>query len=125
VKEKLDCLRNNKFLEVKSWGGFSVMPGYNGFIITNDKMIYYYHSYHHIPSYLKDEIPLEFISEGEKINDDIYIKLLDYIKRNISGKKFNIISIFDAGYSVSGCDFNISNHYDIYNDLKKIVGGKL
>lgn len=123
MKEKLDVLRKNRFLEVNSWAGLSNMPGTNGFIITSDKMIYYYHRYHHIPSYLKDEISLEFISDGKRISDEVYMKLVHYIKRKIIGKNFKDISIYDAGCSVIGDGFSVTNNYKIYNDLKEIIGG--
>lgn len=123
MREKLNLLRKSRFLEVNSWAGLSNMPGTNGFIITSNKLIYYYHSYRRIPDYLKDEVPLEFISNGERISDDVYMKLVRYINQKIVGKSFKDISIFDAGCSVSGKGFNVTNHYKVYNDLRKIIGG--
>ena len=128
MQEKLEKLRLNKFLEIRSWAGLSPMPGTTGIIITNDKKIYYYHKYHRIPENLKDKIKLEDISEGRIIDEDIYLKLVNYLEENIIGKEFEEISIRDAGVSISGNinnnRFNINNHFDIYNDLKRIIYSK-
>ena len=125
MKEKLDILRKDRFLELSSWGGLSDMPGTTGLIITNDKKIYHYQKYHHVPSYLKDKVKLEDISNGTPIGDEVYNKLSNYINKNIIGKNFDIIGIFDAGCDVIGDGFNISNHFEVCNDLMKIIGGKL
>ena len=125
MKEKLDILRKKRFIELKSWAGLSNMPGTQGLIITNDKKIYYYQNYHHVPKELEDKVKLEDISTGTMISDDIYNKLSNYINKNIIGKSFENLHIFDAGCNIIGNGFNISNHFEIYNDLKKIIGGDI
>ena len=110
-------------MELSSWTELSDMPGTSGVIITNDKMIYYYHSYHHIPSDLRDKIKLEDISSGKRISDDVYMKLERFINRKIIGKNFKNLFIFDCGCSVIGDGFDISNNYKIYNKLSNIIGG--
>lgn len=125
MEEKLDILRKDRFLELSSWAGLSDMPGTSGLIITNDKMIYHYHSYHHVPSDLKGKIKLEDISSGEKISDEVYMNVECFINRKIIGKKFKNLFIFDCGCSVIGDGFDISNNYKIYNKLKEIIGGNL
>ena len=126
MQEKLEKLRLNIFLEIRSWAGLSPMPGTTGIIITKDKEIYYYHKYHHVPDNLKDEISLEEISEGKTIDDDIYSKLVNYLEENVIGKEIENIFTRDGGVRISGNlnnnSFNINNHFDIYNDLKKIIG---
>ena len=126
MQEKLKSLRLDKFLELSSWAGLSPMPGTTGIIITKDKKIYYYHKYHHVPENLKDKIKLEDISEGRVIDEDIYLKLVNYLEEKVIGKEFEEINIRDAGVKISGTlnnnSFNIHNHFDIYNDLKKIIG---
>lgn len=128
MQEKLEKLRLNKFLEIRSWAGLSPMPGTTGIIITNDKKIYYYHKYHHVPENLKDKIKLEDISEGRIIDEDIYLKLVNYLEENIIGKEFEEINIRDAGVSISGTinnnSFNVHNHFNIFNDLEKIIYSK-
>ena len=128
MQEKLEKLRQNKFLEIRSWAGLSPMPGTTGIIITNDKKIYYYHKYHHIPENLKDKIKLEDISEGRIIDEDIYLKLVNYFEEKVIGKDFENINTRDAGVNISGTlnnnSFNIYNHFDIYNDLKRIIYSK-
>ena len=128
MQEKLEKLRLNKFLEIRSWAGLSPMPGTTGIIITNDKKIYYYHKYHHIPENLKDKIKLEDISEGRIIDEDIYLKLVNYFEEKVIGKEFEEINIRDAGVNISGTlnnnSFNIHNHFDISNDLKRIIYSK-
>ena len=127
MQEKLKSLRLDKFLELSSWAGLSAMPGSQGIIITNDKKIYYYHKYHHVPENLKDKISLEGISEGKIIDNDIYSKLVNYLEENVIGKEFENIFTRDAGFRVSGTinnnSFNINN-IDIYNDLKRIINSK-
>ena len=127
MQEKLEKLRLNKFLEIRSWAGLSPMPGTTGIIITNDKKIYYYHKYHHIPENLKDKIKLEDISEGRIIDEDIYLKLVNYFEEKVIGKDFENINTRDAGVNISGTlnnnSFNINN-LDIYNDLKRIINSK-
>ena len=128
MQEKLEKLRLNKFLEIRSWAGLSPMPGTTGIIITNDKKIYYYHKYHHIPENLKDKIKLEEISKGRLIDEDIYLNLVNYLEEKIIGKDFENINTRDAGVNISGTlnnnSFNIYNHFDIYNDLKRIIYSK-
>jgi hypothetical protein len=129
MQEKLEKLRLNKFLEIRSWAGLSPMPGTTGIIITKDKKIYYYHKYHHVPENLKDKIKLEDISEGRVIDEDIYLKLVNYLEEKVIGKEFEYIRIMDAGVKISGTlnnnSFNIDNHFDIYNDLKRIIDKKV
>ena len=125
MEEMLKMLRKDRFLELSSWAGLSDMPGTSGLIITNNKMIYYYHRYHHVPSYLEGKVKLEDISSGKRIGDDIYMKLYHFINKKIIGKKFKDLFIFDCGCSVIGDGFDISNNYKIYNKLKDIIGGDL
>ena len=128
MQEKLESLRLDKFLEISSWAGLSPTPGSQGIIITKDKKIYYYHKYHRIPDSLKDKIKLEEISEGRLIDEDIYLNLVNYLEEKIIGKDFENINTRDAGVSISGNinnnSFNINNHFDIYNDLKRIIYSK-
>ena len=128
MQEKLESLRLDKFLEISSWAGLSPMPGTEGIIITKDKTIYYYHKYHHVPDSLKDKIKLEEISEGRLIDEDIYLNLVNYLEEKVIRKDFENINTRDAGVSISGNinnnSFNINNHFDIYNDLKRIIYSK-
>ncbi|MBR3198446.1 MAG: hypothetical protein IKG27_00350 [Bacilli bacterium] len=123
MEKILKKLREEKFLELSSSSGLGPMPGITGLIITKNKTSYYYHKYFMIPDHLKDEMNLESISEGKPISEDVYLKLVKYINENIIGKSFEDKMIFDAGCNISGEDFNIKNHFNIYNDLKKIIGG--
>lgn len=128
MQEKLESLRLDKILEISSWAGLSPMPGTEGIIITKDKTLYYYHKYHHVPDSLKDKIKLEEISEGRLIDEDIYLNLVNYLEEKVIRKDFEIINTRDAGVSISGNinnnSFNINNHFDIYNDLKRIIYSK-
>lgn len=128
MQEKLESLRLDKILEISSWAGLSPMPGTEGIIITKDKTLYYYHKYHHVPDSLKDKIKLEEISEGRLIDNDIYSKLVNYLEENVIGKEIENVITRDAGFRVSGTinnnSFNINNHFDIYNDLKRIINSK-
>ena len=76
MQEKLEKLRQNKFLEISSWAGLSPTPGSQGIIITKDKKIYYYHKYYRISENFKDKVKPEDISGGIVIDEDIYLKLV-------------------------------------------------
>ena len=123
MKEKLEKLREKRFLELKHWAGLSNMPGISGLIITDDKKIYYYNRYNRVPEYLEKEVALEHISEGKALSEAVYFKLVDYINTKIAGRSFEDIMMRDAGYTIIGKDFSIINHFDIYDELKKIIGG--
>ncbi len=123
MENKLNELRKEKFLELSSSSGLGPMPGITGLIITKNKTIYYYQKYFMIPDHLKDKVNLESISEGKSLSEDVYLKLVKYINENILNKSFEDKMIFDAGCNISGEEFNIKNYFNIYNDLKKIIGG--
>mgnify|MGYP007112567223 CR=1 FL=1 len=128
MQEKLEKLRLNKFLEISSWAGLSPTPGSQGVIITKDKKIYYYHKYYRISENFKDKVKPEDISGGIVIDEDIYLNLVNYLEEKIIGKDFENINTRDAGVSISGNinnnSFNIHNHFNISNDLEKIIYSK-
>ena len=125
MKEKLEELRKDIFLELSSWGGLGPMPGTQGLIITTDKKIYYYHNYYRIPKDLEDKVTREGITKGESISNELYESIINYIDNNIKGKTFDNPMIFDAGCKIIGKGFIISNHFDIYGELNKIIKGEM
>lgn len=129
MKEKLESLRKNILIELSSWAGLSLTPGVNSILITKDKKIYYYHQYHRIPISLEEKITKEGLTEGIKISDKKYQKLINIIKEKIINKNYEPNHIFDASFYIKGNynnqNFNIINHPDLYNEIYKIIkGGK-
>ncbi len=120
MKEKLNLLRKNLFLELYCHSMNSSSPGFNGIIITNDKKIYYYSSTFN----MLDHTEAESISDGEAIDDETYLKLAEYINNNIAGKEFEPIMMRDSNCHVYVNDLNIVNHLETYNDLKNIIDKK-
>ncbi len=120
MKEKLDLLRKDLFLELYCRAMNSSNPGFDGIIITNDKKIYHYSSHFSISSHTETEK----ISDGEELNNEIYLELQNYINENIAGKEFEPIMMRDSNYHVYVNGLDIINHLEIYNDLKNIISKK-
>ena len=63
----------------------------------------------------RNNIPLEYISEGKLLTNEEYKKVLNFIEKEIVGKTFTSQSIFDASFNVSG---NYNNHtFNIHNNV--------
>lgn len=131
MQEKLNQLKNNSLLEISNWWGLHE-SGKSGTIITQDKMIYHYTLYSRPTKFLTDNnIPLESLSKGKTITEEEYLKVIQFIKKEILGKDFISNKIFDAGWIVSGnyqgTYFNIPNNIStdfekgIYDKAKKLI----
>lgn len=129
MKNKLEELRKNILIEVYSWAGLSPIPGREGYIITKDQKIYHYHEYQRIAPYFEGKVTNEGISDGEKLSNEKYQKIIKFIEEKILNKTFDYIQIFDASFHIEGKynkqSFNIINHLDLYEEINKIIrGGK-
>ena len=128
MQEKLEELRKDLFIELKSWAGLSPMPGNSGTIITNDNKIYYYHDYFRVPVDMEDKITKQEISEGAEVDQETINKLKEYIEKNLVGKEFPDQMIFDASFNVTinynNQIINIHNYHEVYSDLYKIINKK-
>ena len=63
----------------------------------------------------RNNIPLEYISEGKLLTNEEYKKVLNFIEKEIVGKTFTSQHIFDASFNVSG---NYNNHtFNIHNNV--------
>lgn len=131
MQEKLKKLKNNSLLEVSHWWGL-FESGHSGTIITQDKKLYTYTFYHRLTPFLEDNnIPLEYISKGKQLTKIEYQQIINFIEKEIIGKKFKCMCIRDAGYSVRGTykgkEFNISNNIDygeekgLYNKASELI----
>ncbi len=128
MEEKLEMLRSNSLIELKTWAGLSPTPGVSGVIVTNDKKIYYYHKYNYVSPSLKDMVEPEGLSEGITINNKRYKKLIKYIEENIIDKTFENRVILDATFHIyvnyDGKKIVINNYPEINSEISKIIGGK-
>ena len=122
MEEKLNELRSKAFLELQSFGMTGYKRGKSGIIITDDKKVYYYHSYFNGPSVSLENAMDDYISEGKDFDEAKYLELVNYINEYIIGKDFEEINVRDGGCFVFGKGFNSVNHVNIYNDIKKIIG---
>ena len=126
MKEKLEELRKDRFLELSTWAGFSPTPGITGVIITKDNKIYHYHQYNRVPNHFK-EIPLEDISDRGNLSQEKYEELVSFMEKNIFGKDQKAEMIFDAKFTIEGKiknqEFKVVNQMELYQKLIKIIGG--
>ena len=85
--------------------------------------------YHHVPESLKEQISLEGLSEGKKLNKKIINNLNKYIKDNLLNKTYEDHFIFDASFHVivdfEGKKVTINNYPEINSEINKLLrGGK-
>lgn len=115
MQEKLNNLKNNSLLEVSQWWGLRE-AGKGGIIITQDKYLYSYTFYYRLTPFLeRNNIPLEYISDGKLLTNEEYKKVINFIEKEIVGKTFTSQPIFDASFNVSG---NYNNHtFSIHNNV--------
>ena len=122
MQEKLNDLKNNCLLEVSHWWGF-MGGGNSGTIITQDKKLYTYTFHNNLTPILKDNnIPLEYISKGQKLTEEEYQTITKFIENEIVGKTFEFMCIRDSSYSVRGTyngkKFNVPNNVGFGDEIK-------
>ncbi len=122
MEERLEELRSNAFLELRSWGMTGYKRGKSGIIITDDKKVFYYHSYFNGPSASLEDAMDDYISDGKDFDEKRYAELVNYIDQYIIGKDFEEVDMRDGGCFISGKGFKVVNHFNLYNDIKKIIG---
>ena len=83
MKDKLNELRKDLFIEISSWGGLGPMPGNSGTIITKDNKLYRYHEYYRIPEDMQDKVTKEGLTEGTQLSEETVEKLKNYIEKNL------------------------------------------
>ncbi len=122
MQEILNNLKTNSLLQISNWWGLRD-AGKAGTIITKDKMLYKYSFYHRLSPFLEtNNIPKEYISEGIKLSDEEYERVIKFIEEEIVDKTFIFKKIYDVGYNVSGNynghHFNINNNIGFSNEEK-------
>lgn len=125
MQEKLKELKETSILEISNWWGLH-NPGTSGTIISQDRKIYHYTIYYQESNFLKEHnIPLESLSEGRKISEVEYEKVIKFIEDNIADKTFTSESIFDASWNVrghyNGNYFNIPNNKGVFDITKELL----
>lgn len=102
MQEKLNQLRKDCLLEVEICNGLGSNPGIISTIITKGKELYTYNNY-----YRKSE---EYISQGIKLKDNQYQKIINFINNNIIGKEIKSYKMRDSNIIIKGNYQNISFH---------------
>ena len=124
MQKELESIRKKSIIEVCSWGGLSLTPGSSGFIITKDYQIYYYHKYHHVPEYLKDEISLEYLSKPKQIDNKTITKLNNYIEEllnNTYEERLIMDATFHIYINYNKQKLTINNYPELNNKIRKII----
>ncbi len=98
MKEELKKLNKKAVLKVSSWGTL----GFSGTIITNDKGLYVYQYYNHIPKDFSEN-EINFIVRKKDLSDEEFKTVTAFIKKEVIGKEFEEEMIFDAGFDVYVC----------------------
>ncbi len=128
MKKELEEQRKNRLIEVYSYSGGCPTSGKEGYIITTDQKIYYYHEYFYVAPLLENKVTREGITEGKKLRNEKYQKIIRLIEEKILNKKLEYNQIFDAMFHIEGKyqgqKFNIINHLDLYDEINMIVRGE-
>ncbi len=126
--KELEELRKNRLIEVYSWFGRSPTSGTEGYIITTDQKIYYYHEYFYVAPLLENKVTREGITKGKKLDNKKYQKIIKLIEEKILNKKIEYNQVFDAMFHIDGKykeqKFNIINNLDLYDEINMIVRGE-
>ncbi len=136
MEEGLKRIEENSLIKISSSWGLGYPPGKIKEIITQDGKLYYYHNYLYLTEQMqKDNISRESLVEVKKLNDKEMNEVTNFIKKEIVGKSFEDVRIYDVTYSVSG--YYEKQYFCIVNNIsengiqkkaeklfKKIKGGK-
>ena len=128
MKNKLEEIRKNSLIELDTWAGLSITPGLDTTIVTKDYKVYYYHNYHHVPSYLKDKLELESLSEGKELSKEIIKELNEYIEE-LFNKEYQTRLMKDATFKITinydNKNLIVNNYPELNSSISKIIrGGK-
>ena len=125
MEEKLNEIRNDALIEIKSWNGFKI-PFNESIIVTNNKEVFRYYKYKRESKYLIDNnIKMEDLYLVKKLSDDNFKKITKYIEEKIIGKAFEFVLVRDHGSTISvnylDSVISIKNNNEINSELRKLI----
>ena len=125
MEEKLNEIRNNALIEIKSWNGFKI-PFNESIIITNNKEVFRYYKYKRESKFLtENNIKMEDLYLVKKLSDDNFKKITKYIEEKIIGKSFEFVLVRDHGSTINvnylDSVISIKNNNEINSELRKLI----
>lgn len=125
MEEKLNEIRNDTLIEIKSWNGFKI-PFNESIIITNNKEVFRYYKYKRESKFLtENNIKIEDLYLVKKLSDDNFKKITKYIEEKIIGKSFEFVLVRDHGstINVNYLDnvISIKNNNEINSELRNLI----
>ncbi len=125
MKEKLNEIRNDTLIEIKSWNGFKI-PFNESIIITNNKEVFRYYKYKRESKFLtENNIKMEDLYLVKKLSDDNFKKITKYIEEKIIGKSFEFVLVRDHGSTINvnylDSVISIKNNNEINSELRKLI----
>ena len=125
MEEKLNEIRNDTLIEIKSWNGFKI-PFNESIIITNNKEVFRYYKYKRESKFLtENNIKMEDLYLVKKLSDDNFKKITKYIEEKIIGKSFEFVLVRDHGSTINvnylDSVISIKNNNEINSELRKLI----
>ena len=125
MKEKLNEIRNDTLIEIKSWNGFKI-PFNESIIITNNKEVFRYYKYKRESKFLtENNIKMEDLYLVKKLSDDNFKKITKYIEEKIIGKSFEFVLVRDHGSTINvnylDSVIRIKNNNEISSELRNLI----
>ena len=125
MEEKLNEIRNDTLIEIKSWNGFKITFN-ESLIVTNNKEVFRYYKYKRESKYLIDNnIKMEDLYLVKKLSDDNFKKITKYIEEKIIGKSFEFVLVRDHGSTINvnylDSVISIKNNNEINSELRNLI----
>lgn len=125
MEGKLNEIRNDTLIEIKSWNGFKI-PFNESIIITNNKEVFRYYKYKRESKFLtENNIKMEDLYLVKKLSDDNFKKITKYIEEKIIGKSFEFVLVRDHGSTINvnylDSVISIKNNNEINSELRKLI----
>ncbi len=120
--KKLDEIRKNAIIEVSHWGGLGENAGNGGMIVTNDKSIYTYQSYH---NFMRLRGKKDNFIDKKDLTEEEFSKITKFIEDEIANKELESIMMLDSGFKVvtnyKGITKEILNNREICAKAEEIM----
>ena len=125
MEGKLNEIRNDTLIEIKSWNGFKI-PFNESIIITNNKEVFRYYKYKRESKFLtENNIKMEDLYLVKKLSDDNFKKITKYIEEKIIGKSFEFVLVRDHGSTINvnylDSVIRIKNNNEISSELRNLI----
>ena len=125
MEGKLNEIRNDTLIEIKSWNGFKI-PFNESIIITNNKEVFRYYKYKRESKFLtENNIKMEDLYLVKKLSDDNFKKITKYIEEKIIGKSFEFVLVRDHGSTINvnylDSVISIKNNNEINSELRNLI----